>query len=239
MRKVLAACPVHAPCLGVRCGPLRVSQPALTRLPLLPPPCPGQAAALVSCVPELQLDIYALKREERAFSMLAKAIKDTFAKHAEESVTLACVRALVHCAAEGPDTIRDAARLVLTQAGEEAAAKLAAAVRALVGAAAIELQAAVAAYEEDPEDEEELLFDTRAALVRLCALLQLEAGACSGDEVYDSLNQLVEVGLGWGGLGWKELAAGCAACCLPLCPGGRPSSIVSLPSCCPQQHCPS
>lgn len=45
-----------------------------------------QAAALVGLIPEMQLEVYALKRQEAAFSQLAGVVKDTFLKHADVQV---------------------------------------------------------------------------------------------------------------------------------------------------------
>eukprot|EP00887_Chlorella_sp_A99_P000272 scaffold13.g272.t1 len=150
---------------------------------------PEQAAALVACIDCMQLEVYALKREERAFSQLAKAAKDTLLKLADARVAAEAVRALAYCAREGPDAIRDAAQLV---ASEDVGEKLVAAAAALAAAPPRELDAALAAYEADPEDEDSLLFDARAALLRLQALLLHDGGAAGADGVYDALNRLVE-----------------------------------------------
>ena len=79
-------------------------------------------------------------------------------------------------------------------------AGLATAVGALDRADKRRLAAATAAYERSGgEEEAQLLFDARAALVRLHALLAV-GGAASGaaaaeDEVYDGLHRLLEVSL--------------------------------------------
>ena len=49
----------------------------------LPPP---QAAALAGLVPELKLEVFALKRAEKGFAQLAGAVKDAFLKHADAQV---------------------------------------------------------------------------------------------------------------------------------------------------------
>ena len=45
-----------------------------------------QAAALVGAIPEMKLEIYALKRQEKAFASLASGVKDAFLKHADPQV---------------------------------------------------------------------------------------------------------------------------------------------------------
>ena len=60
-------------------------------MPLITSPCPLehpllQAAALVGAIPEMRLEIYALKRQEKAFASLATGVKDAFLKHADPQV---------------------------------------------------------------------------------------------------------------------------------------------------------
>lgn len=45
-----------------------------------------QAAALVGLVPEMKLEVYSLKRQEKNFAGLAGSVKDVFLKHADAQV---------------------------------------------------------------------------------------------------------------------------------------------------------
>ena len=234
---------------------------------------PVQAAALVGAVPEMQLEVYALKRQEKAFSQLAACVKDTFLKHADPQVgrrgsrqgagggggegqasagtgqaggweasgrgakaaagrpaarppsfwepggqpvrpgwslpasflplrclpaqvARECVAALATCAASGPDSIKDAASLALSECAADVAAGLAAAVGALERAGQRKVRAAAEAFERSGGEEEgQLLYDARAPLVRLHALLALAgASVAEEDEVHDALHELLEVG---------------------------------------------
>ncbi len=66
-------------------GGLRFHLPA--HAPLLPPlSSPKQVAALVGLVPEMKLEVYSLKRQEKSFAGLAASVKDVFLKHADAQV---------------------------------------------------------------------------------------------------------------------------------------------------------
>ncbi|KAL4420809.1 hypothetical protein ABPG75_010465 [Micractinium tetrahymenae] len=154
---------------------------------------PLQAAALVGAIPEMRLEVYALKRQEKGFASLAGVVKDTFLKHADPQVAQECVAALAACARAGPDSIKAAAQLALTECTDDVAAGLASAVGALERAGARRVAAAVAALEASGgEDEAQVLFDVRAALARLRALLSLGGGAAEEEEVYEALAKLLE-----------------------------------------------
>lgn len=65
--------------------------PELTHLKNLPlPNTPAkQAAALVGLIPEMKLEVYSLKRQEKGFASLAASVKDVFLKHADAQVRAA------------------------------------------------------------------------------------------------------------------------------------------------------
>jgi hypothetical protein len=106
-----------------------------------------------------------------------------------------CVAALAACATAGPDSIKDAASLALSECTTDVASGLAAAVGALERAGDRSLRAAAEAFERSGgEEESQLLYDVRAPLVRLQALLELGGeGAAEDEEVYDALHALLEV----------------------------------------------
>ncbi|KAL4451286.1 hypothetical protein ABPG77_009358 [Micractinium sp. CCAP 211/92] len=154
---------------------------------------PVQAAALVGTIPEMRLEVYALKRQEKGFASLAGVVKDTFLKHADPQVAQECVTALAACARTGPDSIKAAAQLALTECTDDVAAGLASAVGALERAGARRVATAVAAYDSSGgEEEAQVLFDVRAGLARLRALLALSGGPAEEDEVYEALAALLE-----------------------------------------------
>ena len=105
-----------------------------------------------------------------------------------------CVAALVACARSGPDSIKDAAQLALSECTDDVCAGLATAVAALQKAGPRRVAAAADAFARSGgEEESQLLFDARAAVVRLHALLSLSEGAAGEEEVYDGLDSLLEV----------------------------------------------
>jgi hypothetical protein len=105
------------------------------------------------------------------------------------------VAALASCAAAGPDSIKDAAAAALDECAADVASGLVSAVGALERAGQARVRSAAAAYERSGgEEEAQLLFDVRAPLARLLALLQLGGGgAAEDDEVHDALSALLEV----------------------------------------------
>ncbi|PSC70800.1 sister-chromatid cohesion 3 [Micractinium conductrix] len=155
---------------------------------------PVQAAALAALVPALKLEVFALQRQERTFASLAEALRDTLLKHADPLVAKECVGALAACAASGPGAIKEAAQAELGKAADRLAADLASAVAALDRAGERRLAVATEAFEKSGgEEEAQLLFDVRAALARLHALLALGGGVAAGEEeVYDGLHRLLE-----------------------------------------------
>ncbi|PRW20268.1 sister-chromatid cohesion 3 [Chlorella sorokiniana] len=160
---------------------------------------PAQAAALVGLVPEMKLEVYSLKRQEKNFAGLAASVKDVFLKHADAQVAKECVAALAAAARSGPDSIKDAAQLALTECTDDVCQGLATAAAALERADKRRLAAATAAYERSGgEEESQQLFDARAALVRLQALLSLAPGGAAADdeEVYEGLHRLLESAAG-------------------------------------------
>ena len=65
-----------------------------------------QASALVGTVPDLNLDVYSLKRQEAAFESLLRAVSEVLLKHVEPDAVAHCARALVHCTQHGPHAIQ-------------------------------------------------------------------------------------------------------------------------------------
>ncbi|GAB4819997.1 hypothetical protein N2152v2_007043 [Parachlorella kessleri] len=154
---------------------------------------PAQAAAIVGVIPELKLEIYSLKRQDKAFAGLVGTVKDVMFKHDDAQVATECARALTICAREGSDAVKDGALLSLRQCCEAAVKRLEAAVETLESLDETELGSAVEAYQEEGESEEhEALYNCRVALGRLQALQQLHSGAAALPAAYDALHKLLE-----------------------------------------------
>ena len=65
-----------------------------------------QACALVSIIPDLNLDMYSLQRQEAGFQALLRAVADVLLKHVEADTVAHCARTLVHCTQHGPQAIQ-------------------------------------------------------------------------------------------------------------------------------------
>ena len=57
-------------------------------------------------MPDLNLDIYSLKRQEAAFESLLRAVSEVLMKHVEPDAVAHCAQALVHCTQHGPHAIQ-------------------------------------------------------------------------------------------------------------------------------------
>jgi cohesin complex subunit SA-1/2 len=69
---------------------------------------PARAAALAACVPVMQLELYALKRQEKAFAALLALLRDAFFKLCDAAPLAAVARALAFAAMGGAEALRDA-----------------------------------------------------------------------------------------------------------------------------------
>lgn len=76
--------------LAAGLAPAHEAPSALPLQKWLTPACSSpqhlQAAALVGLVPEMKLEVYSLKRQEKNFAGLAGSVKDVFLKHADAQV---------------------------------------------------------------------------------------------------------------------------------------------------------
>lgn len=60
----------------------------------------------MSIVPDLNLDMYSLKRQESTFEELIRAVAGVLCKHVEPDTVAHCVCTMVHCAGHGPEAIQ-------------------------------------------------------------------------------------------------------------------------------------
>lgn len=137
---------------------------------------PIQVSCLVAIVPEMKLELYSLKRQENGLSSLLNVVLDIMFKHEELQVAQECIRTIAICAQEGPESIKEVARLSIRQCSEVVVKQFVA--------------AAVAITQEDGDQEEELaaLSDFRLALGRLKALQLFSSIASSSEVLYNYLN---------------------------------------------------
>ena len=68
--------------------------------------CVLQACALVGIIPDLNLDMYSLKRQEAGFESLLRAVSQVLMKHVEPDTVAYCAHTLVHCTHQGPHAIQ-------------------------------------------------------------------------------------------------------------------------------------
>lgn len=61
-----------------------------------------QACALVGIIPDLNMDMYSLKRQEAGFEALLRAVAEVLLKHVDPDTVAHCARTLVHCTQHGP-----------------------------------------------------------------------------------------------------------------------------------------
>ncbi|KAL0045252.1 hypothetical protein WJX82_001839 [Trebouxia sp. C0006] len=74
-----------------------------------------KACALVGIIPDLNLDMYSLQRQEAGFQALLRAVADVLLKHVEADTVAHCARTLVHCTQHGPQAIQDLASVRLNE----------------------------------------------------------------------------------------------------------------------------
>ena len=77
-----------------------------------------QACALVGIIPDLNLDMYSLQRQEAGFQALLRAVADVLLKHVDADTVAHCARTLVHCTHHGPQAIQ------VTYTGEATSSKI-------------------------------------------------------------------------------------------------------------------
>ena len=65
-----------------------------------------QGAALVSIIPNLNMDMYSLKRQEAGFEALLRAVAEVLLKHVDPDTVAYCAGTLVHCTQHGPQAIQ-------------------------------------------------------------------------------------------------------------------------------------
>ena len=61
-----------------------------------------QACALVGIIPDLNIDMYSLKKQEARFEALLRAVAEVLLKHVDPDTVAHCARTLVHCTQHGP-----------------------------------------------------------------------------------------------------------------------------------------
>ncbi|DBA75127.1 hypothetical protein WJX77_008338 [Trebouxia sp. C0004] len=160
-----------------------------------------KACALVGIIPDLNLDMYSLQRQEAGFQALLRAVADVLLKHVEADTVAHCARTLVHCTQHGPQAIQDLAAVRLNETVEELANKLAASADAVLGMSEADLAEAIEAYSSMTRDggigvvaseEDEDLFACRAALLRLHHLQLLTKAPSEMLDVYSHLQKLLQ-----------------------------------------------
>ena len=65
-----------------------------------------QAAALVSLVRDLKLELYPLKQQQEAFIQLLRAVVDVLDKHVDTAAVVEACTTLVHCLREAPEELK-------------------------------------------------------------------------------------------------------------------------------------
>ena len=65
-----------------------------------------QAAALVSMVRDLKLELYPLKQQQEAFIQLLRAVVDVLDKHVDATAVVEACTTLVHCLREAPEELK-------------------------------------------------------------------------------------------------------------------------------------
>ncbi|KAK9814838.1 hypothetical protein WJX72_012382 [[Myrmecia] bisecta] len=168
-----------------------------------------KAAALVSILRDLKLDIFSLKRQEAGFEALLRVVADVQSKHVDREVVDECTKTLVYCAHEAPEALKDSAGLVLSETVDDLAKKLSKALARVDKLQPAELADAVASLAEAGADEDEDLFALRAALLRLLSLLRISDAGAQHDAVRKTLHKLLQASAEGRNLGApiSELAA--------------------------------
>ena len=57
-------------------------------------------------IPDLNMDMYSLKRQEAGFEALLRAVAQVLLKHVDPDTVAHCARTLVHCTQHGPQAIQ-------------------------------------------------------------------------------------------------------------------------------------
>ncbi|KAL0028278.1 hypothetical protein WJX79_006817 [Trebouxia sp. C0005] len=160
-----------------------------------------KACALVSIIPDLNLDMYSLQRQEAGFQALLRAVADVLLKHVEADTVAHCARTLVHCTQHGPQAIQDLATVRLNETVEELAHKLTASTHAVLDMSEADLADAIEAYSSMTRDggigvvasqEDEDLFACRVALIRLHHLQLLTKAPSEMPDVQTCLPKLLQ-----------------------------------------------
>ncbi|DBB17328.1 TPA: hypothetical protein ACH3X3_014371 [Trebouxia sp. C0006] len=160
-----------------------------------------KACALVGIIPDLNLDMYSLQRQEAGFQALLRAVADVLLKHVEADTVAHCARTLVHCTQHGPQAIQDLASVRLNETVEELADKLTASADAVLAMSDADLAEAIQAYSSMTKDggiglvasdEDEDLFACRAALLRLHHSQLLTKAPSEMPDVYIRLQKLLQ-----------------------------------------------
>lgn len=60
----------------------------------------------MAIIPDLNLDMYSLKRQEAGFEALLRAVAQVLLKHVDPDSVAHCAGTLVHCTQHGPQTIQ-------------------------------------------------------------------------------------------------------------------------------------
>jgi cohesin complex subunit SA-1/2 len=156
---------------------------------------PAQVATAIALIPELKLEVFSLRAEEKKLSSLLGVVKNIFFKFSETSCLNACSDALVACARSGPDTTKDAARAVLSEVISTAVAEVNKAATQLERAGPRTVSAATAAYREsNGEKESAALFAARAATRRAQSLTEAYAeGFATDPSGQEGLGRILEL----------------------------------------------
>jgi cohesin complex subunit SA-1/2 len=172
---------------------------------------PAQVATVIALIPELKLEVFSLRAEEKKLSSLLTAVKNIFFKHSEIRAINACSDALVTCARTGPDTTKDAARAVLSEVVSTTVAAVNKAATQLENTGHKTLSAATAAYRASHgEKESAALFAARAATRRAQSMSEVyPEGFATDPSGQEGLSRILE--LAAAGADMPAAVLGCAA----------------------------
>uniref|UniRef100_A0A7S3VIM3 SCD domain-containing protein n=1 Tax=Dunaliella tertiolecta TaxID=3047 RepID=A0A7S3VIM3_DUNTE len=156
-------------------------------------------APLCHAVRLLQLELFALRNEERAYGDLLNLVSDQVFRHADYQVATQAVDTLVFCSKAGPGSLQPIARLALSSVVAKASQGLGAAARAVLKLSDRALQAEVEELESAgvggtaPEGAA-ALWRLKVSLIRVQALLARGAWSVSSNanSVWDCLSQLLD-----------------------------------------------
>jgi len=172
---------------------------------------PAQVTTVIALIPELKLEVFSLRAEEKKLSSLLTVVKNVFFKHSEIWVIDSCSGALVTCARTGPDTTKDAARAVLSEVVSTTVAAVNKAATQLENTGHKTLSAATAAYRaSDGEKESAALFAARAATRRAQSISEVyPEGFATDPSGQEGLSRILE--LAAAGADMPAAILGCAA----------------------------